>query len=139
PKFQWWINQVEIQRLAAAGWLARAEGNNEEAEKKLRASAELEDKSGTHPVTPGQILPAREQLGDLLLALDRPEDALTEYTRSLEAFPRRLNGHFGAGRAAEKAGKADVARMHYERLLEMTRDADTTREELRIAKAYLGR
>ncbi len=139
PKFQWWINQVEIQRLASAGWLARAEGKNEEAEKQLRASAELEDKSGTHPVTPGQILPAREQLGDLLMELDRPSDALLEYERSLESFPNRFNGHFGAGRAAEKAGKPDIARRHYEHLLEMTRDGDSTREELRTAKAFLAR
>ena len=32
PKFQWWINQIEIQRLAAAGWLALRRGAKDEAE-----------------------------------------------------------------------------------------------------------
>jgi len=106
PKFQWWINQVEIQRLAGAGWLARAEGKDADAERLLRQSADLEDKSGTHPVTPGQILPAREQLGDLLMELGRPADALVEYEKSLEAFPNRLNGHAGLARARAKAASS---------------------------------
>jgi tetratricopeptide (TPR) repeat protein len=139
PKFQWWINQVEIQRLAAAGWLARAEGKDAEAERLLRESADLEDKSGTHPVTPGQILPAREQLGDLLLELGRPGEALAEYELSLKAFPNRFNGHFGAGRAAEKAGKKDVARRHYQHLLEMARQGDGGREELKLAREHMTR
>jgi tetratricopeptide (TPR) repeat protein len=122
PKFQWWINQVEIQRLAASGWLARAEGKDAEAESLLRRSADLEDQSGTHPVTPGQILPAREQLGDLLLELRRPADALAEYERSLKAFPNRLNSHLGAGQAADQAGQGDVAKRHYAQAVEMAGD-----------------
>ena len=122
PKFQWWINQVEIQRLAASGWLARAEGKDADAERLLRSSADLEDQSGTHPVTPGQILPAREQLGDLLLELRRPADALAEYERSLKAFPNRLNSHLGAGQAAERAGRGDVAKQHYAQAVEMAGD-----------------
>lgn len=137
PKFQWWIGQIEIQRLAAAGWLAQAEGDAAQAEQSLRKAAELEDQSGTHPVTPGQILPAREQLGDLLLLLDRPADALVEYERSLEAFPRRFHSHHGAGLAAERCGKPDVARRHYEALLAMAGDGNGRREELARARAQL--
>jgi len=137
PKWQWWIDQVEIQRLAAAGWLARAEGNDGEAERLLESGAELEDRAGTHPVTPGQILPAREQLGDLLMELQRPEEALVQYERSLEAFPNRLNGHFGAGRAAELSGKAALARSHYEHVVGMTKEGDGSRGELKLAKEYL--
>jgi tetratricopeptide (TPR) repeat protein len=139
PKFQWWVNQIEIQRLAAAGWIALAEGHKDEAEARLRESAALEDKSGTHPVTPGQILPAREQLGDLLLELGRPGDALVEYEKSLEAFPNRFHGHFGAGRSAEKAGKADMARKHYEHLLEMSNGGEGWPEERAAAKEFLSR
>lgn len=132
PKFQWWINQVEIQRLAAAGWLARAENKDAEAESLLRRSADLEDQSGTHPVTPGQILPAREQLGDLLLELGRPADALAEYEKSMKAFPNRLNAYFGAGRAAEKAGRKDVARGHYARVVDMA--GNSSREDLKAVR-----
>jgi len=137
PKFQWWINQIEIQRLSAAGWLARAEGKDADAEKLLREAAALEDKAGTHPVTPGQILPAREQLGDLLADLGRHAEALAEYEASLKSFPNRFHGHFGAGRSAEKAGKADVARGHYEHLLAMAKGGDGWQEELKTARAFL--
>jgi hypothetical protein len=139
PKFQWWINQIEIQRLAAAGWLAFAEGRKDEAEARLGEAAALEDKAGTHPVTPGQILPAREQLGDLLLELGRPADALVQYEKSLEAFPNRFHGHFGAARSAERAGKPDVARQHYEHLLEMSSGGEGWREERAAAQEFLSR
>jgi tetratricopeptide (TPR) repeat protein len=139
PKFQWWINQIEIQRLAGAGWLALADGHKDEAEARLREAAALEDKAGTHPVTPGQILPAREQLGDLLLELGRPADALVEYQKSLEAFPNRFHGHYGAGRSAERAGKSELARKHYEHLLEMSTGGEGWREERAVAQDFLSR
>src|SRR5262249_37596868 len=139
PKFQWWINQIEIQRLAGAGWLAFADGHKDEAEARLREAAILEDKSGTHPVTPGQILPARELLGGLLLELGRPAAALVEYEKSLETFPNRFHGHFGAGRSAERAGKSDVARKHYEHLLEMSTGGEGWREERAAAQGFLSR
>jgi tetratricopeptide (TPR) repeat protein len=139
PKFQWWINQIEIQRLAASGWIARAEGRTKEGEEFLREAAALEDKAGAHPVSPGQILPAREQLGDLLMDLDRPGEAFAEYEKSIEAFPNRFNGHFGAARSAERAGNEDAARRHYKHLLEMSRDGDGGRAELASAREFLSR
>ena len=36
----------------------------------MRAAADLDDATEKHPVTPGAILPAREQLGELLLELE---------------------------------------------------------------------
>jgi len=133
-KFQWWINQIEIQRLAAAGWLAYAEKKPDEALRLLRESVALEESSGTHPVTPGQILPAREQLGDLLMELNRREEALVEYEKSLEAFPNRFNGYYGAARAAELAGQPDRARKHYADLLKMAGAGDGRREQLERAQ-----
>lgn len=136
PKFRWWMDQVEIQRLAASGWLARAEKDAAGAERSLRAAADLEGRAGTHPVTPGQILPAREQLGDLLFELDRPAEAFAEYEASLRAFPNRLNGHLGAARAAARAGKREAAREHYARFVALAREGDTRKEELAEAEAY---
>src|SRR5690606_36918551 len=72
PELRWWSDQVGIQRLAASGWLAHAEGRQVDALRLLGEAAALEERAGTHPVTPGQILPAREQRGDLLMLLDRP-------------------------------------------------------------------
>src|SRR5438445_782198 len=60
-----WATQVEIQRRAAASWLARAEKKDAEALALMRSAADLEDSTDKHPVTPGSILPAREQLAHL--------------------------------------------------------------------------
>jgi tetratricopeptide (TPR) repeat protein len=139
PKFKWWIDQIELQRLASSGWLARAEKKDDEALRLLREAAALEDRAGTHPVSPGQILPAHEQLGDLLLELERPAEALTEYEKALESFPGRFNAHYGAGRAAERAGKADVAAQHFARLIENAGQGDGRREELEHARRFLNK
>jgi tetratricopeptide (TPR) repeat protein len=137
PKFRWWTDQVEIQRLAGDGWVAQAEGNAAEAERLFRAAGALEDKAGTHPVTPGQILPAYEQLGDLLLILGRPSDALTAYEKSLQAFPHRFNSHYGAARAAERVGSVESAHKHYEQLVAMAGRGQGRRDELAAARAFL--
>ena len=130
PKFKWWTDQIEIQRLAGAAWLARAEKKNDEAIRLLTEASALEDRAGTHPVTPGQILPAHEQLGDLLMELDRASEALAQYEASLQAFPNRFNSHYGAAVAAHKAGKTDIARQHARLLLEMAGSGDGRRGEI---------
>ncbi|MFL5309141.1 MAG: hypothetical protein ACJ79H_01675 [Myxococcales bacterium] len=112
-----WATQVEIQRRAAAGWLARAEKKDAEALALLRSAADLEDTTDKHPVTPGSILPAREQLADLLAELGQPAAALTEYETSLRSAPARLNSYDGAARAAERAGKKQEAKAFRERLV----------------------
>ena len=104
-----WATQVEVQRRAAAGWLARAEKRDGEAVNLLRSAADLEDSTDKHPVTPGSILPAREQLADLLAELGRPAEALAEYEASLRAAPGRLNSCYGAAQAAEGAGQTEKA------------------------------
>ena len=105
-----WVGQVESLRLAAAGWVARAEKRNDEAVRLLTEAAELEERVGKHSVTPGALLPAREQLGDLLLELGKPSVALAAYEAALHSAPRRFNSVAGAARAAELAGQAERAR-----------------------------
>ena len=114
-----WATQVEIQRREAAAWLAHAEHNNDGAVSLMRSAAELEDSTDKHPVTPGPVLPARELMGDLLMEMGHPQQALQEYEASLKTAPHRLHAVRGAARAAEAAGKHDAARQ-YERELELT-------------------
>src|SRR2546428_2697010 len=111
-----WATQVEVQRRAAAGWLARAEKKDGEAVTLLRSAAELEDSTDKHPVTPGSILPAREQLADLLAETGQAEAALAQYEESLRSAPARFNSYSGAARAAERAGKKEKAKAFRERL-----------------------
>ena len=102
-----------MQRLAALGWIARAEGHDDDAVRQLTAAAELEDAMDKSPVTPGPALPAREMLGDLLLELGRPVDALAAYESTLAGSPNRLNALTGAARAALMAGDRTKAAGYY--------------------------
>lgn len=115
-KNAYWAGQVDVEIRAAEGWIARAEGRNDEAEASLTAAADLEDSTDKSPVTPGAILPAREMLGDLLLELNQPQKALDSYERSLKDSPNRLNGLSGAARAAQSAGDVAKARGYYAQL-----------------------
>jgi len=117
--------------------LARAEKKDEEAERLLRAAADLEGSTEKHPVTPGAILPAREMLADLLLELGRPADSLREYEASLKVAPGRFNGVFGAAKAAELSGDRAKARAFYASLVELGKAADPARAELKTARAFL--
>jgi tetratricopeptide (TPR) repeat protein len=134
-----WVARVGAQRLAAEAWVVYAEGDIEEALRLARAAADLEDTVEKHPVTPGPLLPARELLGDLLLELDRPADALVEYEATLVQEPNRARTTFGAARAAEAAGELESARDHYRALLTLMERADPERPEPRLARAFLGR
>jgi tetratricopeptide (TPR) repeat protein len=115
-----WAGHVKATRLAAAGILARAEGRDAEALDLLRAGADLDEKTGKHPVTPGTILPPRELLGEVLLETGRPADALAAYEAALRDAPDRLNSLAGAAHAADAAGQAARAAELRARLVQIT-------------------
>jgi hypothetical protein len=66
----------------------------------MRSAADVEDRSEKHIVTPGRIVPARELLGEMLLALKRPAEALKEFEASRLREPERFRGYYGAAQAA---------------------------------------
>ena len=132
-----WKTQVSIQRQIAEAWLAHSEGRKDDSLRLMRAVAELDDATEKHPVTPGAILPAREQLGELLLELGRPAEALREFAASLARAPRRLSGLYGAARAAKLAGNASEAGRYYAALIEVAGKGDGSRMELREARAHV--
>ncbi len=132
-----WAKQVEIERQVASAWLAFAEGKREESLQLMRAAAELDDATDKHPVTPGAILPAREQLGELLLELKQPMEALQHFETSLRSAPNRFNGVYGAARAAKLASDQKKAKTYYAKLMELSRHADSIRPEIDEAKAFL--
>jgi hypothetical protein len=137
-KLGYWAQQVEIQDKVAGAWVARAEGRNEEALALMRAAADLEGATEKHPVTPGPIVPARELLGEMLLDLKQPAQALLEFEASRRVEPNRFAGLYGAARAAELAGDREKARTDYTQLVALAEKANGDRAELRQARAFLG-
>jgi tetratricopeptide (TPR) repeat protein len=131
-----WKTQVGIERRIAEAWLAQAEGRGEEAARLMRAAADLDDATEKHPVTPGAILPAREQLGELLLILGRPAEALSDYEASLKRAPRRLAGRYGAARAAKLAGETAKAQAYYAELAGLTKNGEASRAEVKEARSF---
>jgi hypothetical protein len=136
-KNTYWSRQVEVQRLAVAGWTALAQRQQSEALNAMRASADLEDSMEKHIVTPAPMVPARELLGEMLLEMKQPADALQAFESSAQREPNRLRGLYGAAQAAELAGNREKARAYYAKLAALTEKGDGNRPELRRAKAFL--
>ncbi|HKF25430.1 MAG TPA: hypothetical protein VKB24_05625 [Candidatus Acidoferrum sp.] len=113
----YWSAQVEIQIAEANAWIAHAKRREEEAIAALRLAAAREDDLEKRPVTPGAIVPAREQLGELLLELGRPDEALTQFEATLKNAPGRRGALAGALHAADLAGNAGKAQEFKARLL----------------------
>lgn len=132
----YWATEVEVMRLAASAWIALAENRNDEALALMRQAADMEDKNEKHPVTPGRLLPAREQLGDMLLELKQPGQALKEYEASQKREPNRFRGYYGAALAAELSGDGKAARKHYTALVQMA-GKGAQRAEIAVARSYL--
>jgi tetratricopeptide (TPR) repeat protein len=122
---------AKIERVEMLGWVAFAEGNQDEAFKNMRAAADLQDKVGQGEVD----IPAREMLADMLLETGHAQQALSEYEVALRLSPNRLNGLYNAGRAAEVAGEKSKARFYYATLMKSTNNGkNSTRPELSDAK-----
>lgn len=136
-KLDYWANQTDIQSKEIEAWMALAEGRNEEALALMREAVALADATEKHPVTPGLVVPAHELLGEMLLQLEQPVEALAEYEASHQLEPNRFRGLYGAARAAELAGDKEKARTYYEQLVQLAEQADGERPELATARAFL--
>jgi tetratricopeptide (TPR) repeat protein len=134
---KFWADQVDIQREIAAAWITLAQGKREDALQQMRSAADHEDKTDKHNVTPGVILPARELLGEMLLELKQPAEAMVEFEATLRTAPNRFNALSGAARAAKLSGGGEKAKGYYAKLLAICRHADGNRPELQDARSLL--
>lgn len=85
----YWAELTEAQVLTVEAWIELAQGNGDLAVEHQEAAANLEDRIGKSPVTPGHVLPARELLGDILTELGRTEEAMAAYQATLALSPNR--------------------------------------------------
>ena len=134
---KYWADQVDIQREIATAWISFAEGKHEQALAQMRAAADHEDGTDKHNVTPGVILPARELLGEMLLELKQPAQAMVEFEATLRTAPNRFNALSGAARAAKLSGDKEKAKTYYAKLLALCEHADGDRPELHDARSLL--
>jgi tetratricopeptide (TPR) repeat protein len=123
---------MDVKHDEAAAWLAFTEGRNDEAVRLLEAVSEKQDAEGKGEVD----LPAREMLADMLLEMGRPEDALTEFEKSLKTDPNRFNGLAGAAKSAELARKPAKAKTYYGQLLKNCKGQQSDRPELAHARSF---
>ena len=123
-----------IVRGEILAWVAYAESHNAEALDLMRRSADLQDKVGQGEVD----IPAREMLADMLLEMHQPAQALAQYERALELSPKRFNGLYDAGLAAEGAGDRQKAANFFAALLASTDNgSQSRRSELQHAKSFV--
>lgn len=138
PRFAYFRKHVDVQVQAASGWLAATDGRREEGLRLLRQAADLEDALGKHPVSPGAVFPVRELLGHALMEANRFDEALGAFEVSLDLNPGRFAAVHGAGWAAEKGGKRDVAVKYYRQLLSLGNAVDPDQDpSLRHARSFL--
>ena len=133
----YWANQVEVERLAAAGILARVQGDDRRAVALVRAAADLDATMDKDPATPSSVLPARELLADLLLELNQPAEALVEYRTMLSTDPNRFRSLLGEARAAKQTGNSATAHDAYRKLVALSKPVGAARPELAEARSYL--
>jgi tetratricopeptide (TPR) repeat protein len=111
-------------------WAAFAQGKVDDALGLLGSAADDQDRIGKGE----SELPAREMLADMLLELNRPQEALAQYEISLKTDPNRFNGLYGAAQAAEKAQQKQKATQYYAQLLKNCEGSHSDRPELERAK-----
>jgi tetratricopeptide (TPR) repeat protein len=127
------VDGLKDEHQLVQAWAAYAAGNSLGAIRLLRAVADDQDKVGKGETE----LPAREMLADMLLDLQRPQEALTEYEISLRTDPNRFNGLYGAAQAATQLQQKEKAGTYYAQLLKNCAGIRSDRPELAQAKTLL--
>lgn len=130
-------NQVQIQISASEAWILFAEGKKDDALKTITTAADNEDHTEKHPVTPCEVIPARELLGDMLLQMNKTQEAFVAYQADLVRHPNRFNGLYGAGLSAQKLHDLGKAVSYYKQLAKIADAPDSNRPELAAAKSFL--
>ena len=130
-------DQVNVEVKTTQAWIALAKGNSEEAIELMKRAADLESKTTKHPVTPGEVLPANQLLGDMYMELNDPSNAIRAYEADLARHPNRFNSIYGVAYAAKELGDRKKAYNYFEQLVQLAGNAPSDRIELKEAKEYI--
>jgi hypothetical protein len=136
-KDAYWSEQVDIQSRIVTAWAQLTMGHQAEALQTMSDAADAEDKTEKHPVTPGQLAPARELYGAMLFQVGKPVEALAAFEATMHKEPNRLEATIGAANAAAAAGNSAKARQYYTAATTQASDASVDRPEVTKARAFL--
>lgn len=125
----WGRNTPQVFSLQAAATIALAKGEHDSAVELMSRAVELEDQTDKSSISPGRVVPAHEQFGDLLYEIGRYEESLAEYEESMQHAAGRLNNYLGAARAAEALGKPELALRYRQDILKFAAE-DSDRSEI---------
>ncbi len=129
--------EVEIQIKTGEAWIQFEQGNKATALNAMELAADMEDSTEKHPVTPGEVLPARELLGDMLLQARQNKEALAAYKAVLIKSPNRFNSLYNAGIAAERSGDKQKPLSYFKQLLSIADTTHAGRPEIITAQSFL--
>jgi TolA-binding protein len=135
----YYANQVMIEIKTSKAWLVFTNGDQQKGLSLMKEAADMEDGTQKHGVTPGEVLPARELLGDMFLEMNNPSKALEAYEMNLKGRPNRFNSLYGAAVSANRIGDKDKAKQYFEMLLILTENSNSDRLEIDEAKEFLNK
>jgi predicted Zn-dependent protease len=128
------VQAVNIMAKELRALIQMAEGKTDEALQLLKAAAYDEDRMSFDFGPPVVVKPTHELLGEMLLKLDRPQEAQAEFASSLKRAPKRFLSLLGMARAAAKAGDYAAAQETYATLEKILHHADAEMVELAEVK-----
>jgi len=131
------IDRVPLMQLDALVHLDA--GDIEQALSLLDEAAGIEDEQPLSFGPADPLKPTHELYGEVLLQLNRPADALTQFNAALERYPGRALSVWGRAQAAMQAGQMEMAREAREQLTSMWDGADgPVKERLESLRASMG-
>jgi tetratricopeptide (TPR) repeat protein len=116
------------------GVIALAEKRVDAAVRSLQDAAAIERRMRRPSARPHPIKPAHELLGEALLEVNRPREAIDAFERALSWTPNRSRAVLGLARAYAKNGDAANAKKYYAQFLKNWSRADAGRPELPEAR-----
>lgn len=133
----YWANQLEIQAETVRAWLYLSQNQTEAALESMRNAAKMESATSKHPITPGELLPANELLGDMLMELGKPGEALLHYEQALTRSPGRYNSLYGAAKSAEAIGDTPKANRYRKAINKLSEDAEVANKRREYAMSSM--
>ena len=126
---------IAIMERQIAALIELGAGRRDRAVEILRAAAQAEQQLPAPLGLPKPIKPAPELLGEVLIEIGRPREALAPFQQALRRNANRTLSVLGLARAAQASGDMATARAQYGALLRNYAGADAGLPELNEARA----